>query len=741
MTSIPAAARVVIAAYQDHIGRTPGPDEVLSWLAWAAERCALDQDIVAAISRSPESRQAFAVAPTPAPAWRRLAARFGGLRRRRMADCLAWTVHVAGRSREEAAQGAQTAVQPLLAAAQAEVRRTLAEQAASEQAARALLATAMTTLQRSSDRELRSSLERTTRDLHGQLGEVRTAAKVLRDEMAAVAQDGADRSERLRTDLVTLVESTAAAARDAVRQQALAAATLADRLGSTEQRLAGLQAVSTSRLDALGAALTRTERADAERAAALAARLDAGAGRIDALGAALALAERNDAERAAALAARLDAGAGRIDALGTALALAERNDAERAAALAARVDGLDAAVRTAEARSGQLAAALDDASRAHAGLLARTDATLSALDARIAAINGTVNTAHVALAADLGGLRHQLAEARQAADAGLGSLRATLAEAAGRLAHTEAQARELRHTALAGLDALRGVVASLETRQAADARELELAVHERPAQRSEAADPIDLVALAERVAALEETPSQTAVPRASEDPDHERIHQLYAALEDRFRGAENDVRARVRVYAPYIAQARAASGRLLAADLGCGRGELLSVMAEGGPAIGVDANPLFIERCRERGLEVEHGDAIAWLDRQEAGSLAAISALHLVEHLPFTVLWRLLLAARRALAPGGILMLETPHAGNLRVSATTFWLDPTHLRILPPMLLEFLVSEAGLTMRETLSLHPDGAALDTGHGDGPARDRLNSALHGPQDVAIIATRV
>jgi O-antigen chain-terminating methyltransferase len=92
--------------------------------------------------------------------------------------------------------------------------------------------------------------------------------------------------------------------------------------------------------------------------------------------------------------------------------------------------------------------------------------------------------------------------------------------------------------------------------------------------------------------------------------------------------------------------------------------------------------------------------------------------------------------------PGGRLIAEVPNAKNLRVSAGTFWIDPTHQRPLFPELLMFLATEVGfsqadgvyannLAPQHDLSGLPDGATT--------ALRSVVDAVDGPGDFALIAT--
>jgi O-antigen chain-terminating methyltransferase len=131
-------------------------------------------------------------------------------------------------------------------------------------------------------------------------------------------------------------------------------------------------------------------------------------------------------------------------------------------------------------------------------------------------------------------------------------------------------------------------------------------------------------------------------------------------------------------------------------DVGCGRGEWLELVQKAGlEGRGVDIDGGMLSACRERGLSVEQADGIALLEDLPSESLALVSAFHVVEHIPFAQLQKLVEEALRVLQPGGFLVLETPNPENLSVGAHTFYLDPSHERPIPPALLGFLPSYYG----------------------------------------------
>ncbi len=174
----------------------------------------------------------------------------------------------------------------------------------------------------------------------------------------------------------------------------------------------------------------------------------------------------------------------------------------------------------------------------------------------------------------------------------------------------------------------------------------------------------------------------------------------YASFEDVFRGPEERVRG---LLEPYV-ELLAGHGAVL--DVGCGRGELLSLLGEAGiRARGVDTDEGMVARARRLGLDVEHDDGIAYLDRLEPASLGAVTAIHVVEHLPYEQLERLFAAARTALRPGGLLVAETINPHSLS-AFKTFWVDPTHRGPVFPEVARTLALIHGFGSAEII--HPRG---------------------------------
>ncbi len=214
--------------------------------------------------------------------------------------------------------------------------------------------------------------------------------------------------------------------------------------------------------------------------------------------------------------------------------------------------------------------------------------------------------------------------------------------------------------------------------------------------------------------------------------------RTYEAFEDAFRGPAALIAERLRPYLADLADLK--GGTLPVADLGSGRGEWLRILREAEiPAVGFDTNERFVDEARADGLDARIGDAVELLSAQPARSLGAVTAFQLVEHLSVRDISSLIEAAFITLAPGGALILETPNASNLRVGASAFYRDPTHVRPVHPEWLSFLVGHVGFVGVETRFLNPSAEYDDAAPTDALTAD-LRWALYGPHDVAVLARK-
>lgn len=197
---------------------------------------------------------------------------------------------------------------------------------------------------------------------------------------------------------------------------------------------------------------------------------------------------------------------------------------------------------------------------------------------------------------------------------------------------------------------------------------------------------------------------------------------FYRAFEDVFRGPPEHVRALQEDYLGLLP----ADG--LIADIGCGRGEFLSLLAESSrERIGVDTNPDMAAVAAATGdCEVLVGDGTEWLQAQREGSLAGIFAAQVIEHMTASQVEDFLRAAYRALAPGhGVLIAETVNPYFIP-AFRMFWVDLTHKCLIYP--------EVALAMARAVGFAAGDIHFPSGTGDA-SRDRLEIGAY-----ALIARR-
>lgn len=211
---------------------------------------------------------------------------------------------------------------------------------------------------------------------------------------------------------------------------------------------------------------------------------------------------------------------------------------------------------------------------------------------------------------------------------------------------------------------------------------------------------------------------------------------FYVAFEDQFRGSREEIRARLKVYLPRMADAKIGSQDAPILDIGCGRGEWLELLREAGyVARGLDSNRVMLDQCKTRELDVIEGDALTYLKSQPDASLGAVTGFHLIEHLPFPVLMNVIEESVRVLKPGGLVIFETPNPQNVLVGTHNFYIDPSHIKPLPSALVEFMLKYCGLEQVDIINLHPGDESLKlTGS---PVAERFNQYFYGEQDYAVI----
>ncbi|HWP84049.1 MAG TPA: class I SAM-dependent methyltransferase [Terriglobia bacterium] len=222
----------------------------------------------------------------------------------------------------------------------------------------------------------------------------------------------------------------------------------------------------------------------------------------------------------------------------------------------------------------------------------------------------------------------------------------------------------------------------------------------------------------------------------------------YWQLELHFRGTEEEIRRRQRFYLPFF------KGRSAVLDIACGRGEFLELLRDAGiPAKGVDLDADMVACCLGKGLDVAQADVFSYLDSVPDGTLGGIFTAQFVEHLEPRLYLQLIAQCAAKLAPGGVLAIETQNPECLAIFSQSFYLDPTHVRPIPPAQLRFALIEAGLERVTTHMLSPAAETLpllpplpagalepDALQAYNMAVKKFNETFFGGMDYAVIGYR-
>ena len=230
--------------------------------------------------------------------------------------------------------------------------------------------------------------------------------------------------------------------------------------------------------------------------------------------------------------------------------------------------------------------------------------------------------------------------------------------------------------------------------------------------------------LEERLLRLERRAPGVAAGTVAAQPRQDALPD-YFAYETRMRASTDEIRERQR---PYVELLR---GHAPVLDVGCGRGELLALLREAGiEARGVDAHADMFAFARGEGLDVKQQDLLEALGESEPGSLGAVTALQVVEHLPPAVLVRFLELAFAALRPGGLLVAETINPST-PAALRHYFADLTHAQPVVPETLELLAQQAGFASTEIRYLNTPPPHEDR---------RIGEALFAPLDYALVARK-
>ncbi|WP_018860001.1 class I SAM-dependent methyltransferase [Rhizobium sp. 42MFCr.1] len=191
--------------------------------------------------------------------------------------------------------------------------------------------------------------------------------------------------------------------------------------------------------------------------------------------------------------------------------------------------------------------------------------------------------------------------------------------------------------------------------------------------------------------------------------------RILTEIDRRHRGSEASLRSQLEFYIPYFRQIRDV-GTVI--DVGCGRGTFLEILRGNKiDAMGFELNEDQVAECQKKGLNVRLGDALEFMRSSADGVFGAVTLFHVIEHLDFDTLVSFMMEAHRVLAPGGVVLIETPNSENLYVSTFMFNVDPTHVKPITYQYISTVLEVIGFDCERlpvSASLH-DGPSGETGN--------------------------
>lgn len=238
--------------------------------------------------------------------------------------------------------------------------------------------------------------------------------------------------------------------------------------------------------------------------------------------------------------------------------------------------------------------------------------------------------------------------------------------------------------------------------------------------------------------------SVPAANNAAYEPESKYDSIDYFDFENHFRGSIEAVKKSQEFYMKYFADKK----NVL--DIGCGRGEFLSLLRENGiSAKGIDVYEPYVDYCKMNGLEAVCGDGTEYLARSADG-IDGIFVGQVVEHLETESIIRLCNAAYEKLAEGGCIVIETPNPTSLAIYTNAFYIDPSHVKPVHPLTMKYFLEKAGFADIEiiyTENSRPQtsipelsAAAADNTEEFNRAMKKVSEVLFGSQDYAIVAVK-
>ncbi len=209
---------------------------------------------------------------------------------------------------------------------------------------------------------------------------------------------------------------------------------------------------------------------------------------------------------------------------------------------------------------------------------------------------------------------------------------------------------------------------------------------------------------------------------------------FYLDFENNFRGSRNQVSQILSNYDGLMNYILSIDKEPSLLDIGCGRGEWMQKCSNHGfKSCGIELNSKMVEMCKDIGLDIIQGDAIKVLKELPDKSFSLISCFHMIEHINFDSINKILIECKRLLKDEGLLILETPSIDNLSISSRLFHIDPTHINPINAELLSFTLNRIGYDM--VIPFFINGGPLQ--NEDKYSLTRIFNGV--AQDLMILAT--
>lgn len=174
----------------------------------------------------------------------------------------------------------------------------------------------------------------------------------------------------------------------------------------------------------------------------------------------------------------------------------------------------------------------------------------------------------------------------------------------------------------------------------------------------------------------------------------------YRTYRQQVVGTPDALSDRLNLYLPVIAKAIPDPSDGLVLDIGCGGGDWVGqLQSHGFKVTGVEFDWDLVLDGRRAGRSIRHAPAADDLAEIASGSIAVVTAFHLIERLSIDQLIGFLREVDRVLRPGGRLLLEALDPRYPMASGYALWLDPQRQRMVPAPLLHHLAGYLGFHAR------------------------------------------